>query len=140
LAVDYVRIALDRKFTMRLLARVDAREYKQRTLVAALGFIFLGGRQPNDRSPPDDFLTEVRLKWRMLSFRKVNPGDPDLDAARSRQSRSLLTGDGVLYGALRAPSAGAEFLPGKDRGRPAPRAICRAVDARSNLCLKMATS
>jgi hypothetical protein len=90
--VDYVRIALERKFTMRLLARIDAREYKQRTLAAALGFIFLGGRQP-DPSPPEGFLTEVRLKWRMLSFRKVNPGDPDLEGARSRQSGSLLAGD-----------------------------------------------
>jgi hypothetical protein len=91
--VDYVRNAIDRKFTMRLLARVDSREYQQRTLAAAIGFIFLGGQTANDPPPSDDFLTQGRRKWRMLACQKVSPGDPGLQRSRSQHAGSLLAGD-----------------------------------------------
>src|SRR5262249_26070884 len=43
--VDYVRNALERKFTLRLTARVDAPEYQRRVLALAFAYLVLGAER-----------------------------------------------------------------------------------------------
>jgi hypothetical protein len=77
LHVDYVRNALEGRFTSRLTARVSSDEYQQRMQAVALCYRVLGG----DRN----------LRF-IVSFRKVAAGDPELQRAQIDTS-VILTGE-----------------------------------------------
>ena len=79
--VDYVRNALDGLFTMRLLARVDAKEYQRRVLAAAFAYLALGFERTTKVIKPATLRRE-RAQWTMLSFRRVLQGDPELEKAK----------------------------------------------------------
>lgn len=79
LHVDYVRSALEMRFTSRLTARVSAEEYERRVLAMAFAYELLGGN---------------RNQWFVLSFRTVQAGDVELQRAQIDASLVLL---GVVY-------------------------------------------
>ncbi len=74
---DYVRNALESKFTLRLTARVDSTEYEHRVLAMALVYRVLGGRG---------------VDWVVLSFRTVEHGAPSLSKAQV-DAQTILAGD-----------------------------------------------
>ena len=67
--VDYVQSALDGSFTLALTGAVGVAEYEARVLVAARAYLALE-IEPDDRD------------WRLLSFRAVQDGDDELEAAQ----------------------------------------------------------
>lgn len=75
--VDYVLNALEGRFTPRLTTQVSSAEYKSRMTVMAKVYAVLGG----DRN----------LRF-VVSFRKVQPGDPELQRAQLDTS-TVLSGD-----------------------------------------------
>jgi hypothetical protein len=83
--VDYVDNALAGKFSVSVLGRIDSTEYKNRVLSA--GFVHailereLGGEPKT---------------WVVLSFRRLNPGDPDQRDAED-QAGSMLLGQTYRY-------------------------------------------
>jgi len=78
--VDYVRSALDNRFTLALTGQVDVAEYEQRVLVAARAYIALG-------VPPDT------RQWSLLSFRAVAGEDAAELADAEAQADTALAGD-----------------------------------------------
>jgi hypothetical protein len=79
LHVDYVREALDGRFTLRLTGRVSSAEYARRMNAMALVYAILGGNR-NERF--------------VLSFRRVSAGDAELQQAQIDASRVL---PGAVY-------------------------------------------
>jgi hypothetical protein len=77
--VDYVRSALDRRFTSRLTARVTSEEYERRVLAMAFTYAVLGGNQN---------------RWFVLSFRSLLAGDTELQKAQIDASTVL---PGTVY-------------------------------------------
>jgi hypothetical protein len=77
--VDYVENALQSKFSLRVTAHVDLDEYQRRVLAMALAYRMLGAKKTD---------------WIVLSFRRVNPGAPELIAA---QTQAQLTLPGRVY-------------------------------------------
>ncbi len=77
--VDYVRSALDGRFSLRLLGRITAEEYERRVLTMALAHRVLGGN---------------RNGWFLLSFVQVLPGDPELQRAQNDAATVL---SGIVY-------------------------------------------
>lgn len=75
--VDYVRNALDGRFTPRLTNHVSSDEYRNRMLAIGIVYRILGG----DKN-----------KRFVVSFRKVNLGDPELQRAQL-DSSTVLSGD-----------------------------------------------
>ncbi|MEA2165480.1 MAG: hypothetical protein QOK37_3607 [Thermoanaerobaculia bacterium] len=77
--VDYVDNALAGKFSMSVLGRIDSTEYKCRVLSSAFVHAILerelGGAPPT---------------WVVLSFRRLNPGDPDQRDAEDAAGAMLL--------------------------------------------------
>lgn len=69
---DYVRQAVENRFSLRLTARISVEEYQARMLAACRIYSVLANL--------GDFKTE-RRNWLMLSFRKVSPGDSELQQA-----------------------------------------------------------
>lgn len=65
---DYVRSALDDRFSLALTGRVDFTEYAARILAVARAYK-VSGIHPRDR------------RWRLLSFRALSPGDEELREA-----------------------------------------------------------
>jgi hypothetical protein len=82
--VDYIRNALDGRFTMRLTARVNPDEYQNRVL--AMAMVYRALRVSGDATGGDP------LSWIVLSFRSVVRGDPELDQAEI-DARVVLHGD-----------------------------------------------
>jgi hypothetical protein len=82
--VDYVRSALDNRFTLALTGRVDLLEYEARVLVAARAYIALG-------VPPD-----TRL-WSGLCFRAVGDDGDDGAELATAQSEAGVTLAGGRY-------------------------------------------
>ncbi|HLL70154.1 MAG TPA: hypothetical protein VK363_01900 [Pyrinomonadaceae bacterium] len=77
--VDYVENSLQSKFSLRVTAHVDLEEYQRRVLAMALAYKVLGLN---------------KMDWIVLSFRRVNPGTPELVAA---QAEAQLTLPGTVY-------------------------------------------
>lgn len=74
---DYVEAALEGRFDLSALALITPAEYVARTLTMAMVYESLGVRGRFEKS-----------KWAVLSFRRVESDDPDLDAlVRSLQRR-----------------------------------------------------
>jgi hypothetical protein len=90
--VDYVRNALDRKFTLRLTARVDAPEYERRVLALAFAYLALGRERDPGGTDPVVIRTfrggrVVRREseacfWKILSFQITPRGTPELQQAQ----------------------------------------------------------
>jgi hypothetical protein len=72
--VDYVENALNNKFSVRVTSHVDLEEYQRRVLAMALAYKILGGS---------------KINWIVLSFRRINPGTPELVTAQSEAQLSL---------------------------------------------------
>jgi hypothetical protein len=94
LNVDYVRQALQNRFSIRLTARVGVEEYQFRILAACRIYSVLSGVGD---------LAAARNKWLLLSFRKISPGDEDLQAAQSEAGLIL---QGKIYAARLCRFAG----------------------------------
>jgi hypothetical protein len=105
--VDYVRNALANKFSARLTARVDAREYENRVLAAAFAYLVLGAERTGDTTNPVPLKAERRL-WKMLSFLAVTPGSPELAQAQ-QDTHTLLPGD--VYRCVFFPAAPVKPAP-----------------------------
>jgi hypothetical protein len=103
--VDYVRNALANLFTLRLTARVDAKEYEHRVLAAAFAYLALGFERTGAIISAKTLTTE-RGHWKMLSFQNVAQGTPELERARL-DAQVLLPGN--IYRI--------EFFP-KPKGKP----------------------
>jgi hypothetical protein len=82
LHVDYVRNAVENRFSNRLLARITTEEYQRRVLAAArVNFVVGGGGD----------ISVTRPQWLFVSFRIVASGDPELVSAQQDAGR-ILTG------------------------------------------------
>jgi len=82
LNADYVRQAVDNRFSVRLMSRISVEEYQWR-MIAACRIYSVAANLGN--------LSVARRTWLMLSFREVQPGDSKLQAAQS-EAGVLLTG------------------------------------------------
>jgi hypothetical protein len=90
--VDYVRNALNRKFTSRLTARVDASEYERRIMALALAYLALGTERVPKRTAPvlirkfrNDGIVRRDSEacfWKLLSFQVAPRGIPELQQAQ----------------------------------------------------------
>jgi hypothetical protein len=94
LNADYVRQALQNRFSIRLTARIGSEEYQFRILAACRIYSVLSGIGD---------IVAARNKWLMLSFRKVSSGDADLQAA---QAQAGLVLQGKIYAARLCRFAG----------------------------------
>lgn len=74
LNADYVRQAVQNRFSIRLTARVSVEEYQSRILASCRIYSVAAGLSD---------IAAARNLWLMLSFREVSPGNPDLQAAQS---------------------------------------------------------
>lgn len=74
---DYVLNALDRRFSLRVTAHIDADEYQRRVLAMELAYRALA-EQP-------------KIEWVVLSFRHASPGDPEFTEAQA-QAKTVLPG------------------------------------------------
>jgi hypothetical protein len=93
--VDYVRTALQGKLSLRLTARVDSAEYVSRVLAAAFAYLSLGAERTSPPRPMNPRrLADERSNWKMLSFRCVAQGSPELEQARQQAG---LTMHGCVY-------------------------------------------
>jgi hypothetical protein len=92
--VDYVENALSNEFSVRVTAHVDLAEYQRRVLGMALAYHVLGA---------------TKLDWVVLSFRRVNPGMPELVQA---QAEAQLTLPGRVYRFEVFKNPAAETTPG----------------------------
>jgi hypothetical protein len=83
---DYVLNAVENRFSGRLTARVTTEEYQRRVLAAARAHWVLSGGLN---------VAPTRKDWLMLSFRRVSPGDPELQRAQGEAGHVL--GGGAVY-------------------------------------------
>ena len=81
--VDYVRSALEHRFTLALTGQVDVAEYQARVLVAARAYVALD-------VPPDT------RQWSLLSFRAVGDGVDAAELAEA-QAQSQVTLGGARF-------------------------------------------
>ena len=85
LNADYVRQAVQNRFSIRLTARVGAEDYQARILASCRMYSVLANLGD---------IRQARDNWLMLSFRLVSSGDADLQAA---QSEAGLVLSGKVY-------------------------------------------
>jgi hypothetical protein len=89
---DYVRSALQGKFTLRTTAQIDADEYERRVLAVAFAYLSLGAERRQRAMPIDPkTLRKERLHWKLLSFQTVAHGSPELEEAKT-EAGLLLSG------------------------------------------------
>lgn len=79
---DYVENTLQKKFSLALTGQVEVREYEARLLAMANVYRVLG------------ISTATRGEWSVLSFRKVESTEPELQQA---QAQTGITLQGVIY-------------------------------------------
>ena len=82
--IDYVRNALENRFSLKLTQTVDVREYKARVLAMYSVYQVLA-QQTNTN------LQTIRRNWTLLSFRKINSVDGELREAQADTGTSLAT-------------------------------------------------
>jgi hypothetical protein len=107
--VDYVRNALNDLFTLRLTARVDSTEYQQRVLAMAFAYLAVGAERTGNQTTPvrlADFRDDQgkrqpgeRRFWKLISFRLVSHGTPELELAQ-QQAQTTLPGDVYRFALL----------------------------------------
>lgn len=76
--VDYVDLALENRFSLALTGKVSGREYVARVLAMARAYRAVGVETPSGKTG-----------WNVLSFRRVQAGDPDLQDAERKTERHL---------------------------------------------------
>jgi hypothetical protein len=86
LNADYVRQAVENRFSIRLTSRISAEEYQRRILAASRVFSVLANLGD---------IIAARNTWLMLSFREVSSGDSELQSAQSEAGVVL---EGKVYG------------------------------------------
>jgi hypothetical protein len=111
--VDYVRNALDNRFTIRLTARIDAREYEKRVLAGAFAYLALGFERTGALIDPRS-LRKERGQWKLFSFLNVLQGAPELEQAKL-DAGVLLPGD--VYRLEFFPAQRSVKVPGNFRKR-----------------------
>ena len=104
LNADYVRQAMENRFSIRLIAQVEIDEYKSRILAACRVYSVL--------SNVGNFEKE-RNNWLVLSFREVPIGDPALQAAQAQAGA-------VLQGKVTRPAFAGPWGSRSRRSMPAP--------------------
>ena len=115
LHVDYVRNAVENRFSNRLLAQITTEEYQRRVLAAArVNFVVGGGGD----------VSVTRPQWLFVSFRAVVSGDPELIAA-PQDAGKILTVRSTAW----KPASSARI----------PRRFYRRKDRASNGCPCSAT-
>jgi hypothetical protein len=77
---DYVETALEGGFDISEIGKTSVEEYVARTLTMGLVYRALGVDTHDDK-----------LNWSVLSFRRADPSDPDLQAAQKATGRRLST-------------------------------------------------
>jgi hypothetical protein len=80
LNADYVRQAVQNRFSIRLTARVGVEEYQRRILAACRVYSVVGGLSS---------ISTTRGKWLVLSFRAMSSGDSELQQAQSEAGTIL---------------------------------------------------
>jgi hypothetical protein len=88
---DYVRNALNGKFSLRVTAHIVQRNYQDRVLSMVFAYRMLGA---TDR--------KQKLDWVVLSFRTVTPGDPESQEAQMKAKLGL-PGDVYRFEVFRNP-------------------------------------
>lgn len=99
--LDYVRNALESKFTLRQTSRIDADEYKRRILAMAFSYLVLGAERTGNHSQPVRIWnrrgpkrgTGERLFWKLISFQIILRGTPELQQAQIDASTVLAGAD-----------------------------------------------
>lgn len=71
---DYVRLAINRRFSLRVTTHIDADEYTRRVRAMELAYRRLG---------------KMKFEWVVLSFRRMQPGNPALTAAEGEAGLTL---------------------------------------------------
>jgi hypothetical protein len=122
LHVDYIQTALEGRFTSRLTARVTTEEYERRLLAMAFVYRVVGGS-------PDS--------WFVLSFRRLAPGDPELQQAQIDAS-SVLPGTAYRFDVSRSNASQERVSPSSFRRRLMPLTNRRflVVDPRNRIVLQ----
>src|SRR5439155_23730650 len=124
--VDYVRNALDRRFTLRMTARVDAPEYQRRVLALAYAYLALGAERTGDTTTPVVIRRRGRdgeaVFWKLFSFQVTPRGTPELQQAQL-DAGTVLTG-AAIYRLVLFPVAV------KPNGKPTPGPVEDAPDIR----------
>ncbi len=98
---DYVLNAVENRFSGRLTARVTTEEYQRRVLAAARAHWVLSGGLN---------VAATRRRWLMLSFRRVSPGDPELQQAQG-EAGHVLGGEALYRMEMCFVGAAAETAP-----------------------------
>jgi hypothetical protein len=114
---DYVRTALANKFTMRLTSKIDFKEYTDRVLAMAYGYLALGvERTSGAQNPALAKLKEERKRWIVLSFTSLPAGTPE------RTQAGLDTGTSPTGSVYRASvyKAATPIVPADFRRRQIP--------------------
>jgi hypothetical protein len=83
LNADYVRQAVENRFSIRLTSRITAEEYQARILAISRVYSVVGTLSN---------IRDVRNRWFVLSFRAVTSGTPELQAAQS-EAGAILSGN-----------------------------------------------
>jgi hypothetical protein len=104
LHLDYVQVALERRFTSRLTGRVTADEYKRRILAMSVTYRVVGGN-------PNSFF--------VLSFRRILAGDAELQQAQIDAS-AILPGITYRFDLFRLDPAREQVSPSSFRRRILP--------------------
>ena len=104
LSADYVRQAVQNRFSIRLTARIGVEEYQRRILAASRVYSVVGGLSS---------ISTTRGKWLVLSFRPVTSGDSELQQAQSEAGTIL---SGQVYRLQLCKN-----IPPADRMRISPR-------------------
>jgi hypothetical protein len=86
LNADYVRQAVENRFSIRLTSRISAEEYQGRILAASRVYSVLANLGD---------IRAARNTWLILSFREISSGDNELQSAQSEAGVIL---DGKVYG------------------------------------------
>jgi hypothetical protein len=85
LHADYVRQAVQNRFSMRLLSRIGVKDYEARILAISRVYSVVAGLGK---------ISVIREKVLALSFRAVSSGDPELQKAQTEAGTIL---DGTVY-------------------------------------------
>ncbi|YBV93570.1 hypothetical protein M1D53_29005 (plasmid) [Bacillus sp. PK9-021] len=86
---DYVKNAMQNKFTLSLTGKIDIKEYKDRLLAMAYVYKALGLSVRPDKS-----LYDQKAEWKVLSFQVIKTSNDELDRAQSKTGTIL---SGTVY-------------------------------------------
>ena len=120
LHTDYVRQAVENRFSIRLTSRVTVAEYESR--IVALGRVYAAAGNLGH-------IDEVRTKWLVLSFRAMPTGDRDLQEAQEQAGTVLRERVYRVELCAYLPPPERKAVPGRPRVRRFPLADLRTYYA-----------